>query len=485
MISWLSMASFCAVWILYVQRMAFSQGLLPMQEAFGWGQDSQGLLHVAFYVGYLAVQLSSGFLCRMFSGGKLCMVGLATSGVACSLIPVTGHCWPVILTVRCIMGAGQGVVYPGIMSLLGKFTPSGNISSVVNFVFSGGQAGTISVLLAYPLLIEFLRSAFDGDFYSWAVPFFIVGALGLVASSLWASKNVYTVKKEKIAAQDEDPPNKVDLLSENGQTKPCSVRCDSAPGKGPPSWSFLLRQRSVWALLVAYMAFNWTWTLIVSYLPKYLHYILGFPKDEQAFLSAIPFSVCWVFTVVFGVLSDILVARSVLCTRNVRRLFTAGGFAVCTVLLFGLVLVDIQMDAGPSPQSSRHISLILISCVISFSGMTKSGFAPNPLDLSPEYAGKLTGGCFFAVSLVGILSPMSASLLLGGGGCVDIQGREPVSCFFAWKTVFSVCALFNVFAAVFWILFGDTRALDIPKRPANTDLSSSPPSTTLSSINKT
>ena len=61
-------------------------------------------------------------------------------------------------------------------------------------------------------------------------------------------------------------------------------------------------------LQVAHFAHNWTWYLLLSWLPKYLHDVLGIELAGIGFAALLPYVVPFIFANVGGMLADWVIA---------------------------------------------------------------------------------------------------------------------------------------------------------------------------------
>lgn len=442
-LSSLSLVGFFSVFVLYVQRVYFSQSILVIPSAKNWSQLQQGYLQGAFYFGYLLVQILAGILCKAIGGRRLSALSMFFSAITFAMIPAAAENYPfaILILLRTIMGASQGVLYPAIMAVLGIEIPKNSKSTVVNFVFSGGQAGSIFVLLVSPFLFKlltvFITSNNITSLVAWQLQFIVLGVLGIIVTIAWV---LYMLTAAAFSPKG------------SGGTGDQQYHCEPEM-----SWVFIFSQKAFWAYVGACVAYNWFMMIVISFLPKLLRFLLHFGTDQQQLLSAIPYSCFWVLTVFTGILTDYLVSKKYLL-HDIRRGMGIFGYLLCAILLFTLGI----FFGPPTHAYGNVVNFALISAVVSVSGVCKSSFGPNGLDLcrSPVNIGKITGAAFFSVSVVGIISPMVASALFQAGGCTDTLA-EPASCYMAWRIIFLISAIMNLSAAVLWGAWLSTSPIPI------------------------
>jgi MFS family permease len=61
---------------------------------------------------------------------------------------------PVLLGNRALMGAGEGVTFPCVQSIVKFWCPGDVRSRALALIYSGGQLGTIVALVTAPLIIQ-------------------------------------------------------------------------------------------------------------------------------------------------------------------------------------------------------------------------------------------------------------------------------------------------------------------------------------------
>ena len=442
--SFVSLIGFFSVFVLYVQRVYFSQSILIIPSAKNWSQLQQGYLQGAFYFGYLLVQVFAGILCKVIGGRLLAVFSMFFAAITFMLIPTVTDNAPfgIFVLLRTIMGAAQGALYPAIMAVLGIEIPKHSKSSVVNFVFSGGQAGSVFVLLMSPFLFGFLTLCISNDITSiaaWQLQFIVLGFLGILVTFSWLLYMLIASplsSKKSLGQLNDDDDDDDDQQQQQHYAEP------------ELSWMVIFSKRPFWAYVGTCAAYNWFMMIIISFLPKLLRFLLHFGTNQQQILSAIPYFGFWVFTVFTGLLTDYLVFSKKFALKSIRKGTGILGYLLCAILL---LVLGIFFDISTSFTYGRILNFILISAVVCMSGICKGSFGPNGLDLcrSPVNIGKVTGAAFFAVSLVGIVSPMIASVLFQIGGCTDTL-TEPASCYMAWRIIFFISAGVNLGSAILW-----------------------------------
>lgn len=73
--------------------------------------------------------------------------------------------------------------------------------------------------------------------------------------------------------------------------------------------------------------------------------MLGFTLGKTGIMSALPYLAMFLMLLVTGYLADLLQARRILSTTQVRKVFNCGAFLAQTVFMFGVAYVSSQAGA--------------------------------------------------------------------------------------------------------------------------------------------
>ncbi|KAM9676285.1 sialin isoform 2-T2 [Dama dama] len=165
--------------------------------------------------------------------------------------------------------------------------------------------------------------------------------------------------------------------------------------------------------------------------PYEKEYILSSLKNQNGFLSAVPYLGCWLCMILSGQAADNLRARWNFSTLWVRRVFSLIGMIGPAVFLVAAGFIGCDY--------SLAVAFLTISTTLG--GFCSSGFSINHLDIAPSYAGILLGITNTFATIPGMIGPIIARSL------------TPENTIGEWKTVFCIAAAINVFGAIFFTLF--------------------------------
>ncbi len=161
--------------------------------------------------------------------------------------------FPVLIAARILMGLGEGVAFPATYNLLGRWVPPEERTRAASFNLSAIPMGTLAAVSTTPVIALT---------WGWPAVFYIFGAMGFVWFLFWWW----------LAA---DRPV-VKPASRRGSRSRPSSRCSRRSGRQKSiPWRRILRQKPVWAIIVAHFCNNWGLYVLLAWLPSYFSSQLG------------------------------------------------------------------------------------------------------------------------------------------------------------------------------------------------------------------
>lgn len=143
-------------------------------ELFDWSADDQHLVLGSFYWGYVVTHIPGGLLAQRIGGMNAAIVGTAICAIFTLITPwIIGslRSFGLLLTVRAIVGGGEGIVFPACSSMLSEWIPLKERTFAVSTVYSGLQMGAFIGAIGSGSLIHA---------YGWAAPFYVFGIIAIV-----------------------------------------------------------------------------------------------------------------------------------------------------------------------------------------------------------------------------------------------------------------------------------------------------------------
>ena len=397
---------FFAVFVCYIDRVNISIAIIPMAQEYGWGPEMQGIILSCFYFGYMVTQYLGGWLADRFGGKIILAIGVLWWSLFTVLTPPAAALGLVMLIMaRVLMGMGEGVTFPSIYSLYGRWIPVAERARAMALTNSGIPIGQVAALVVAPWIAVT---------WGWEWIFYIFGAVGLVWFALWH----WLVAKEPAAHP---------RLTEQEAHEIRDGIPSATGGEGPQtSTRDLFRSKAVWAIITAHFCNNWSLYVLLSWLPSFVTNGLGVDFKNSGLVSMVPHVVSFLFLNIAGQVADRMV-RSGMAVIRVRKICQSIGFGGLAAALFVVGEVEIAWLA------------ITIMCVGNALGaFVTGGFAVNHMDIAPNHAGKLMGITNTFATIPGIIGVTVSGFILETTG--------------SWALVFQVAGAVTVFGLVVYLL---------------------------------
>lgn len=400
---------FFATLICYIDRAVISVTIIPMAEYFGWDRATQGFVLSSFFIGYLVTQVLGGRLADRFGGKSILGAGVLFWSAFTILTPPAAFVGLATLyATRIGMGVGEGVTFPSIYSMFGRWLPAKERARVIGFNFSAIPIGTVLALLVTPWIVVA---------YGWQWAFYIFGAMGVVWWGFWHFI---------ITASPAEHPN----ISAHEKTL---IEADTSTEQAiePPPWGALLRSLPVWAVIVCHFCNNWAGYVLLSWMPTYISQALGVNYASIGLYAIIPSMASFLFLNVAGWTTDHLASRGMetLRIRKIMQSIGFGGYAA-VLLVVGYV-------------TSPVLAIVLMSVGAMLGAFVAGGFLVNHLDIAPKHAGVLMGLTNTAGTIPGIIGVTVSGLIL--------QWTD------SWALVFQVAAVINLIGLAFYLKFASAK----------------------------
>lgn len=368
---------FLSTFVCYIDRVNISVAIIPMAKQFGWSDTERGLVLSSFFAGYMVTQVLGGWLAQKWGGKAVLGFGVVWWSAFTILTPLSAMTsFPVLIATRIAMGLGEGVAFPSVYHMLGRWVPAKERSRAASFNLAAIPLGTLTAIIVTPwLAVE----------YGWPSVFYVFGAVGIVWFVFWYLLVADTPAVDK----------------RMGDTERALFQQEEEQGgnKAIP-WREILTQKPVWAIIIAHFSNNWGLYVLLSWLPSYFSSQLGIGLRSVWIYVAPPWVAAFIMGNVVGVLADRLIEKGWTVTR-VRRFMQAIGSAGPALALIALASVK---DA--------NTAVILLTLSMGLSSFSFAGFATNHLDISPRHAGIIFGISNTAGTLPGIIGVALTGLMV-------------------------------------------------------------------------
>jgi ACS family sodium-dependent inorganic phosphate cotransporter len=401
-----------AVFICYMDRVVMSVAIIPMAADFGWSPEEQGRVLSSFFLGYLLTQVAGGWLADRYGGKIVLGAGVLFWSFFTLITPAAAAGGMIALLVtRVLMGIGEGITFPSIYALFGRWIPLTERSRAIGILFSMIPLGSVFALLATPWLVAR---------FGWQTAFYLFGAVGFVWWIVWHRTTTRNPEQHPRMTPEEL------AIIRDGATE--------APAEGPPPpMAALLRTPAVWAIIVCHFCANWGSYVLLAWLPTYINQGLGVDFESVGLFTMIPSLIAFFAMNAGGWVADAMI-RSGMDVTRVRKIMQAVGFGGSAAVLSVVGYVE-----------SVPIAIALMSLGNLFGGATAGGFGVNHLDIAPRGAGTIMGLSNTAGTIPGIIGVYISGLILQATG--------------SWALVFQTAAGVFLFGLLFYLVFASSRKL--------------------------
>ena len=364
----------------YFDRVNLSVSGDALHAAFGISAVTFGYLLSAYSWSYAALQLPSGYLLDRFGvklvGRVSTLLWSVASFAAAISTGLTGF-----LSARLLLGIGEAPTFPANSKAIGYWFPVKERSLATAFFDSAAKlASAIGVPFLGILMIQF----------GWRWSFAATGLISLFYFFLfyWLYRN-----------PSEDPSLSAaerQFIQQHG-AQPEDL---AQAAKGAPFW-YLLRRRKVWGLVLGFASYNYTFYLLLTWLPSYLSSELHIDLLHSVLYTSLPWLVATFADLLVG---GWLVDKLVQSGRDASRVRQ-------TVLVFGTALGLGMLGAAYS--HTTGVALFWITVAISGLSMAAPvGWSIPSLIAPRESVGTLGGILNFGNQLSAIVAPIATGYVV-------------------------------------------------------------------------
>jgi sugar phosphate permease len=369
----------------FLDRSSLSIANTTVRAEMHLNATQMGWLLSAFSFAYGFAQLPLiGLLDRV--GTRYVLGGGLTLWSAAQMLTGLVRTLPVFLVLRVLLGIGEAPFYPsGIRSTREWFSAATRARATA--VMSSSQ--TVGLAVAPPILTWIMLRT------GWRTMFIILGAAGLIVAALWIA--LHRARRDTPFAEEECHSSHFASATADARVPPPSQR----EGWEEAAWRALIRQRTVWGMMLGWGGVNYTVWLYLAWLPAYLEGERHLSLAKSGWVAALPFIAGAFGMLSSGYISDRL-ARAGLPLTTIHRRNIIGGMIVSAASTF------LVAHSQSTVQAVAGISAALFC--IHFAGTSGWGYvqAVSPL----RYVASLGALQNFASFMIASAAPVVTGWLL-------------------------------------------------------------------------
>ncbi len=295
------------VLVAFLDRVNLSVSQDALHASFGISLVTFGYLSSAYSWTYALMQMPAGALLDRWGVRRVGRIGsLLWSFASFAAAASTGVVS--FLLARFLLGIGESPVFPGNAKALGYWFPENERSLATAITDS---AAKFSTAIGIPFLgVILLR-------FGWRWSFFVTGIISLGYFALFYRVYRNPGEDKNLTAQEREL-----ILTGKGQQEVQAKDVEAAP------LSYLLRQPKVLGLAFGWAAYNYTFFLLLTWLPTYLSLSLHIDLLHSALYTSVPWLVAtFLDLLIGGWLVDALIRKGHDSNR-VRQAVLIGGTAM-------------------------------------------------------------------------------------------------------------------------------------------------------------
>jgi ACS family D-galactonate transporter-like MFS transporter len=363
----------------YFDRVNLSVSQAALHAEFGISLVTFGYLLSTYSWTYAAFQLPSGLLLDRFGVKVVGRIAALLWSVA-SFAAAISTGLASFLGARLLLGVGEAPTFPANAKAIGYWFPAEERSLATAIFDSAAKfASAVGVPVLGVLLVRF----------GWRWSFAATGVLSLLYFFLFYA--IYRNPSEDAALSAAER----DFIQQRGAQPEDRVTA----AKGAPL-GYLLRQRKVWGLLLGFASYNYTFYLLLTWLPSYLSATHHIDVLHSALYTSVP----WLFAtftdiLMGGWLVDKLVQRGRDASHVRQAILIAG-----TALGMGML--------GAAYARSAASALVWITVAIGgLSAAAPVAWSIPSLIAPRESVGTLGGIMNFGSQLSAIAAPIATGYI--------------------------------------------------------------------------
>lgn len=315
---------FLAVAIAYVDRINIAVAGPAISDELGLSPGQLGLLLSAFFWSYTLLVVPMGWLCDRYGSRVVMPLAIVVWSLGAAATGLMNR-FTTLIGARLLLGAGEAPSFPAGNLIVREWAPLRERAAFTGALSAGALLG--------PAVGSVAAAALIGSI-GWRGSFFVLGGLGLVVAVVWVL--LYARPEDARWLSEEERQHILASRQEPEEREEASTAV-------PMSLGLLLRQAPMWGLILTQGCQVYTIYLFLTWLPGYLVAERGLDLQGAGFLSAVPYGIAAVATILLGRVSDRLVRADEIKSGGRRKAIIVFMLLACALALLpfiqGLVAV--------------------------------------------------------------------------------------------------------------------------------------------------
>ncbi len=372
--------AFVALVITYLDRIALSFAIEPLETTFHLTNADFGLIAAGFGIGYMVMTVGGGVLVDHYGSRKIWSIAAIIWSIACALLGfATGFWWLFIF--RIVLGMAEGPSFPALTRVVADWLLPKERARALAFALA---AVPLSSVIGAPLISSLIIA------FNWRVMFISVGSVGILWGVIW-----YLFFRDRIEQSRHVLPEEIQCI----QYAEAALQRSSIKPSKATTWRFMLFNPSLLSNNVAFFAFGYLLFFALTWLPGYFEQMYHIKLKAIGLFLIIPWLTAALMLLLGGFLSDWLWLRY----RNLR--IARSHIIWISQMLSALCFVAVISTHSPA------LAVVGISLGLGFGLLPNAVFYAINTDLAKDRAGTSLGIMDCALALAGILAPYLTGML--------------------------------------------------------------------------
>ena len=362
----------------YLDRIAFSVNASRIIEGLSITPVQLGLVTTVFSVGYFLFQIPGAMTVERFGSRIVIAIAMLLWSVFTALTGAVNTLRSLAI-VRFLFGVGESPIFPGGNYFFAKwFTRQerGRANSLMN------SGAIFASVIGPPIIVAIVTAV------GWRASFVVCGLLGVISAIIW-----FVCTRTNPAEHPWINSQELALIRENNVIATQEIKT-----KAP--WRVFLRQRSFWALALAYFGTMWTIQFFLYWLPYYLQVARHLSFREMGFYTSVPWIFMMTGILTAGAVSDLLLKKG-LSRFQARNLVCATGLVISAIALVFCTTATTAVG-----------NILWISLALGMAGVPQTLSWAVVTDISQQFTSSVSGWMnmwgFIAASIAPTVAPIVA-----------------------------------------------------------------------------
>jgi len=398
-----------AYFITYLDRVLISNAMPVIQKEFGFDIGTAGVIMSAYAWAYALFQIPGGWFGDRV-GPRIALACVVTWWSAFTFL--AGFSGSVTMLAVCLflVGLGEAGAFPISNRALSRWM----LPSERGFAQGTTHAGSRLAGAATPLLVATLIGA-----YSWHVPFWLFGAVGVVWAVVWYGyyrdlprehRGINHAERERIEAALGTAPKK----------------------RQPIPWKLILSSRQMWTVAAMYFCYGYSLNMFLAWYPKYLNAERGYDLAQMGLFTSLTLAAAVVGDILGGVISDYIIHKSGRI-KFARQSVAITGFVIAAIF----IPLGVHMDGPYLTAAMFGLGVFGLELVVG-----------NAWAVTLDIGGSFAGSCSAVMNTLGNV-----------GGAIVTTVTGFIVAAYGWSAAFYVVTAFCVAGALLFTQIDAGRKL--------------------------